>query len=207
LHRELQDFGDVDYGVLSEDASLAGRIAYLSEQYDDVKEAKGELDDIIRDTDRQAGLLFKGALKAINDRFNAIFVKLFGGGEANLTLNDEFDLWNSGVEIAARPPGKRPQSLAQLSGGERSLTAIAYLFSTMEEAKVPVAILDEVDASLDEANLRRFADLVEQYSKSLQIVAITHRRLTMERADIMYGVTLEEPGLSKIISIRLSDWE
>lgn len=97
--------------------------------------------------------------------------------------------------------------MAQLSGGERSLTAIAYLFSTMEEARVPVAILDEVDASLDEANLRRFADLVEQYSKSLQIVAITHRRLTMERADIMYGVTLEEPGLSKIVSIRLSDWE
>lgn len=207
LQRELQDYCDVDYGVLSEDASLIGRIDYLSEQYDDVKEAKRELDGIIRDTDGQAGLLFKGALKAINDRFNAIFVKLFGGGEANLALNDEFDLWNSGVEIAARPPGKRPQSLAQLSGGERSLTAIAYLFSTMEEARVPVAILDEVDASLDEANLRRFADLVEQYSKSLQIVAITHRRLTMERADIMYGVTLEEPGLSKIVSIKLSDWE
>jgi chromosome segregation protein len=207
LQRELQDYCDADYGVLSEDASLIGRIDYLSEQYDDVKEAKREIDGIIRDTDRQAGLLFKGALKAINDRFNDIFVKLFGGGEANLTLNDEFDLWNSGVEIAARPPGKRPQSLAQLSGGERSLTAIAYLFSTMEEAQVPVAILDEVDASLDEANLRRFADLVEQYSKSLQIVAITHRRLTMERADIMYGVTLEEPGLSKIVSIRLSDWE
>ena len=130
-----------------------------------------------------------------------------GGGEARLAMSDEFDLWNSGVDISARPPGKRPQSLAQLSGGERSLTAIAYLFSTMEEALVPLAILDEVDASLDEANLRRFAELVEEYSQNIQIVAITHRRLTMEKADIMYGVTLEEPGLSKVISVKLSEWE
>ena len=129
------------------------------------------------------------------------------GGEARLAMSDEFDLWNSGVDISARPPGKRPQSLAQLSGGERSLTAIAYLFSTMEEALVPLAILDEVDASLDEANLRRFAELVEEYSQNIQIVAITHRRLTMEKADIMYGVTLEEPGLSKVISVKLSEWE
>lgn len=207
LHQELVQFYDVDSGVLSEDASLASRINYLSEQYEDVKEAKEKLEMMIKDTDKQAGILFQEALKAINVRFNTIFVKLFGGGEAHLFMSDELDLWNSGVEISARPPGKRPQSLTQLSGGERSLTAIAYLFSTMEEASVPLAILDEVDASLDEANLKRFADLVEEYSRNIQIVAITHRRPTMERADIMYGVTLEEPGLSKVISIKLSEWE
>lgn len=207
LHQELLQFYDIDSGVLSEDASLTSRIHYLSEQYEDVKEAKGKLEVMIKDTDKQAGILFQEALKAINVRFNAIFVKLFGGGEAHLFMSDELDLWNSGVEISARPPGKRPQSLTQLSGGERSLTAIAYLFSTMEEASVPLAILDEVDASLDEANLKRFADLVEEYSHDIQIVAITHRRPTMERADIMYGVTLEEPGLSKVISVKLSEWE
>ena len=207
IQHELAQFFDVDNGVLSEDASLAARISYLSEQHNDVCVAKKELESMIEDTDRQAGILFEEALSAINRRFNAIFVRLFGGGEAHLAMSDEFDLWNSGVDISARPPGKRPQSLAQLSGGERSLTAIAYLFSTMEEALVPVAILDEVDASLDEANLRRFAELVEEYSQNIQIVAITHRRLTMEKADIMYGVTLEEPGLSKVIGVKLSEWE
>ncbi len=225
LERELRALGNVEWGALSEDQSLSARVAFLSEQLGDVRAAIGELRGIISETDRHVGVLFGEALENINSRFNSLFCRLFGGGEAWLRLQgpdpddspDEGEkeaspAWDAGVEIVARPPGKHLQNLAQLSGGEQTLTAIAYLFASMEVAGVPLAVLDEVDAALDESNLLRFGDLAREYSsppgqgKGIQLLVMTHRRATMERADILYGVTLAEPGLSKVVGMKVEDW-
>ena len=207
LEKGLREIGDVDIGVLSEDSSLAERLAFLEDQLQDVATGIDELRKLIEETDKQAGALFSASLKEIDRKFCSLFQRLFGGGEAHLRLSDEDDLWAAGVEVIARPPGKRPQHLAQLSGGEQSLSAISLLFASMEVAGVPLAVLDEVDASLDEVNLRRFSDLAKEYSRTMQLICMTHRRATMERADIMYGVTMSEPGLSQVVGVRVEDWE
>jgi chromosome segregation protein len=207
LEKRLRETGDVDTGVLSEDSSLAERISFLEEQLRDVGTGIEELGKLIEETDRQAGVLFSTSLKEIDRRFCALFQRLFGGGEAHLRLSDEGAVWDAGVEVIARPPGKRPQNLAQLSGGEQSLSAISLLFAAMEVAGVPLAVLDEVDASLDEVNLGRFSELAREYSKNMQLICMTHRRATMERADLMYGVTMSEPGLSQVVGVRLEDWD
>ena len=205
--RVLRRMGQVNMGVLSEDESLQGRLAFMEEQEKDVRQGMEELEHLIRETDREAGRVFSAALRDIDKGFNALFVRLFGGGEAHLELAEADSLWEAGVEVIARPPGKSPQNLRQLSGGEQSLTAIALLFASMEIAGVPLAVLDEVDAALDEVNLGRFADLAREYANRLQILVMTHRRLTMERADVMYGVTLSEPGLSQVVGVRLEEWD
>jgi len=207
LEKRLRETGDVDTGVLSEDSSLAERISFLEDQLRDVGAGIEELGKLIEETDRQAGVLFSTSLKEIDRRFCALFQRLFGGGEAHLRLSDEGAVWDAGVEVIARPPGKRPQNLAQLSGGEQSLSAISLLFASMEVAGVPLAVLDEVDASLDEVNLGRFSELAREYSNNMQLICMTHRRATMERADLMYGVTMSEPGLSQVVGVRLEDWD
>lgn len=222
LDRELKTLGDVDWGALSEDQSLAKRTAFLSAQLDDAKSAIAELKGILADTDRTVGALFMNAMTNINRAFDAIFRRLFDGGEARLQMQDSgvdgaspsAPLWDRGVEIVARPPGKHLQNLAQLSGGEQTLTAIAHLFASMEVAGVPLAVLDEVDAALDEPNLLRFGELAREYAapkayeagRGLQLIVMTHRRATMERADVLYGVTLDEPGLSKAVGLQMSEW-
>ncbi len=207
LEKNLREIGDVDIGVLSEDVSLTDRLSFLEEQLRDVGTGIGDLRKLIEETDRQAGVLFSTSLREIDKRFCSLFQRLFGGGEAHLRLADDGSVWNAGVEVIARPPGKRPQHLAQLSGGEQSLSAISLLFAAMEVAGVPLAVLDEVDASLDEVNLRRFSELAREYSKSMQLICMTHRRATMERADLMYGITMSEPGLSQVVGVRLEDWD
>ncbi|MDI9371174.1 MAG: chromosome segregation protein SMC, partial [Synergistota bacterium] len=222
LERELASLGPIDWGALSEGDALDGRVSYLNEQIADVRAAIGELKGIIDETDRYVATVFSEALGSINIRFDSLFRRLFGGGEARLQLSaprgaredDEESQeavsaeWDRGVEIVARPPGKHLQYLAQLSGGEQTLTAIAYLFAAMEAAGVPLAVLDEVYAALDESNLLRFGELAREYARpgGMQLVAMTHRRATMERADILYGVTLDEPGLSKVVGIKIDDW-
>ena len=151
--------------------------------------------------------MFLESLKSIDRKFCGLFQRLFGGGEAHLRLSDGDNPWEAGVEVIARPPGKRPQHLAQLSGGEQSLSAISLLFAAMEVAGAPIAVLDEVDASLDEVNLRRFSELAREYSRSMQLICMTHRRATMERADLLYGITMPEPGLSQVVGVRVEDWE
>lgn len=204
--RKIKAFGDVNMGVLSEDQSLRDRLAFLGEQLDDVRGSMQELERLIAEADAMAHRQFTAALLSVDERFCEIFRKFFGGGEAHLVVTDGETIWNSGVEIDARLPGKHTQALAQYSGGERSLISISLLFATMEAAGAPLAVLDEVDAALDEANLRRFSDMTREYAKSRQILAMTHRRSTMERADVLYGVTLQEPGLSQIVGVRLDDW-
>jgi len=215
LEREIRNFGDVNLGALSEVESLEERIGFLGEQIGDVRKGAEEMRSFIRETDRHAGALFAKALEDIDVRFNGLFQRLFGGGEARLSfggfrggeLPPPEDLWDAGVEVVARPPGKQPQHLGQLSGGEQSLTGISLLFAAMEIAGVPLAVLDEVDAALDEVNLQRFARLAREYSERLQMIVMTHRRYTMEKADLLYGVTMSEPGLSQVVGVRLEDWE
>jgi chromosome segregation protein len=204
--RSLKSMGDVDMGLLSEERSLRERLSFLGEQLDDVEGGMRELERLISDADEQARTVFAGALDEIDKKFGALFQRLFTGGDARLEMLDGESLWDSGVDVVARPPGKHPAGIAQLSGGEQSLSAIALLFASLEVASCPIAVLDEVDAALDEVNLRRFADLARDASKERQIFVMTHRRLTMERADVLYGVTLAEPGLSQVIGVRVEDW-
>lgn len=207
LDRSLRELGDVNMGVLSEDRSLGERLEYLGSQLNDVRRGMEDLKQLIADTDKQAGTLFGTALAKIDRRFDELFQRLFGGGEAHLRAQENMELWDAGVEIIARPPGKKSLYLAQLSGGEQSLTALSLLFAAMEVAKVPLAVLDEVDAALDEANLTRFARMAADYSKNIQVIAMTHRRQTMEHAEVMYGVTMSEPGLSQIVSVKAEQWD
>ena len=201
LERELNALGTYNLGALSEDESLAERIDFLTAQLEDVNTGSNELRMLIADTDSQTELDFTDKLSRVDERFNALFQRLFGGGEARLTLQEGGSIWDRGVEIFARPPGKKLQNISQLSGGEQSLTSIALIFATLEAAHTPLAVLDEVDAALDEYNLIRFAELAKEYSDSIQIIAMTHRRATMERADLIYGVTMIEPGLTSMIGI------
>jgi chromosome segregation protein len=207
LEKELREIGEYNTGALSEKEALEKRISYLGEQMEDASSGMEELKYVIETADAQVDKVFNRALQNIDEKFNQLFQNLFGGGEAHLKRDGKESLWDSGVDIYARPPGKRLQGIAQLSGGEQSLTAISLLFASMEVAKVPVAILDEVDAALDDVNLRRFVDLVCAYSEMIQILIMTHRRTTMERSQLMYGVTLSEPGLSEIVGVRVEDWK
>jgi len=204
--RTLRAFGEVDMGVLSEDRSLRDRLAYLGDQLDDVGRSMTGLERLIREADDQAKEIFTHALEEIDKKFNDLFQRLFVGGDARLEMIEGDTLWESGVDVVARPPGKHPTGIAQLSGGEQSLSALALLFASLEVAQSPIAVLDEVDAALDEVNLRRFADLAKEVSQERQIFVMTHRRVTMERADVLYGVTLAEPGLSQVIGVRVEDW-
>lgn len=204
--RKIKAFGEVDMGVLSEDRNLRDRLAFMGEHLDDVRASAAELEKLISDADRQAYKVFSDALQEVDNRFCSLFQRLFGGGEAHLEMIEGETIWDTGVDVVARPPGKHPQSINQLSGGEQSLAAISLLFASMEVAGCPLAVLDEVDAALDEVNLRRFSELAKEYARNRQVLAMTHRRVTMERADVLYGVTLSEPGLSQVIGVRLEDW-
>jgi chromosome segregation protein len=218
LERELKALGPYNLGALSEDESLTERLDYYTEQSEDVQNGIDELKRFIDEVDAQVEEVFSRSMKDIDLRFNALFKRLFGpSGEAHLTLASAAaadsesggtggGIWDRGVEITAQPPGKVPQSISQLSGGEQSLTAVAHLFAALDVAKMPLAVLDEVDAALDEYNLIRFADLAKEYSKSIQLIVMTHRRTTMERADLIYGVTMVEPGLSKIVGIDVENY-
>jgi chromosome segregation protein len=150
---------------------------------------------------------FLKTVEAVNARFQDVFVHLFGGGRAYLELTDPADPLGTGVEIVAQPPGKKLQTLSLLSGGERALTAIALLFAILQVNPVPVCVLDEVDAALDEANVHRFARYLREFSTETQFVVITHRKGTMEQADALYGVSMEEAGVSKLVAVRLVDPE
>ncbi len=204
--RKIKQCGDVNMGVLSEDDNLQQRLGFMEAHMADVKGSADELNRLITEADNKAHQIFTDALQQVDDKFCSIFRTLFGGGEAHLEMTDAPTIWETGVDVIARPPGKHPLGIAQLSGGEKSLAAIALLFASMEVANCPMAVLDEVDAALDEVNLRRLSNLVKEYAQRRQILCMTHRRITMERADVLYGVTLQEPGLSQVVGVRMEDW-
>lgn len=166
-------------------------------------QARDNLYEIIQEMDEEMDRRFGQTFFAIQEQFQNVFRKLFGGGHAKLVLTTPSDLLTSGIEITAQPPGKKLTNLSLLSGGERAFTAIALLFSILKVRPVPFCILDEVEAALDEANVLKFAQYVKQFSQDTQFIVITHRKGTMENCDVLYGVTMQESGVSKIVSVRM----
>ena len=148
---------------------------------------------------------FATTFKKVNIEFGKVFKNLFGGGNASLELTDPSNMLETGIEIIANPPGKKPGSITLLSGGEKTLTAISLLFAIMNLKNVPFVILDEVESALDEANVDRFGEYIEHYKGKTQLLVITHKKKTMEYADTLYGITMQENGVSKLVSVKLSD--
>ena len=203
--RQLEEIGPVNLNAIEEFDLVNERFMFLSEQRDDLVSAKEDLYDIINEMDREVTRLFKETYTLVRGHFKQTFSELFGGGEADLKLIDESDLLNTGIEIVAKPPGKKLQTLSLLSGGERALTAIALLFAILKTRPVPFCVLDEVEAALDEANVHRFGEYIRTLSIDTQFVIITHRKGTMEAADTLYGVTMQQNGVSEVLSVELSE--
>lgn len=203
--KEIDQLGPVNMGAIEQYETVNERYTFLTAQRDDLLEAKeslfatmNEMDDVVKEK-------FGEIFGEIRQKFQATFPSMFGGGYADLQLTDPDDLLNTGIEIVAQPPGKKLQSLSLLSGGERALTAIALLFSIIQVRPVPFCVLDEVEAALDEANVARFGKYLSRFEDDTQFIVITHRKGTMEAADVLYGVTMQESGVSKIVSVRLED--
>jgi chromosome segregation protein len=202
LAAAIERLGPVNLLALEEHRESSERLTFLTTQRDDLLRSIAELQDSIRKINATSSERFRHAFASINENFKAMFSRLFQGGTAEMRLLDDNDLLESGVEIVAQPPGKRNQSILLLSGGEKALTAIALLMAIFRYKPSPFCILDEVDAPLDEANIDRFTKLLRDMTEDTQFIAITHNKRTMETADVMYGVTMEEPGCSKIVSVR-----
>ena len=181
------------------------RLDSLSSQRDDLVKAKADLEEIIAELTKKMDKQFREQIAFINQNFNKVFRELFGGGRAELKLGEADNSLEADIEIVAQPPGKSLQLLSLLSGGERALTAIAILFAMMKLKPTPFCILDEIEAALDEANVGTVAAYLRRLSRDTQFIVITHRKPTMEEADSLYGVAMEEKGVSKIVSVRLTD--
>ena len=177
----------------------------MDKQRADLRKAQRDLEEIVSDLVRKMEKQFTEQFKLLNEHFSRTFTQLFGGGTAMLKLQDEKDVLGCGIDIVAQPPGKKLQLLSLLSGGERALTAIAILFAMLDIRPSPFCILDEIEAALDEANVANFADYLKQYSHDTQFIVVTHRKGTMERCDALYGVAMEEKGVSRMVSVQLSE--
>jgi chromosome segregation protein len=205
LERELRMLGPINPLALQEHDALAERHAFLQQQLDDVKESRRELMRVIRAVDREIVTVFKTAFEDVSDHFTALFATLFPGGSGRVYLTDPDDILNTGIEIEARPSGKNVRRLSLLSGGERSLTALAFLFAVFRARPSPFYLLDEVEAALDDVNLHRFLDLVDEFRDEAQLVIVTHQKRTMEAGDILYGVSMPPGGSSKVVSQRVEE--
>jgi len=204
LKGKLETMGPVNLGSVEEYDELSTRREFLQTQQDDLLKAQEDLRHSIQQIDRTARSQFRETFVKIQQAFQHYFTRLFGGGQAELLLLDEDDVLESGIEIVARPPGKRPQSISLLSGGERALTAIALLFALFKVRPSPFCILDEIDAPLDEANVDRFTKVLEEFLSLSQFILITHNKKTITKADCLYGVTMEQAGISKIVSVKFT---
>jgi chromosome segregation protein len=205
LRRRYHELGAANPFAVEEYAELKVRLETLETQGDDLRSAIGRTRELIAELDEMIATQFRTTFAALETAFERRFEQLFDGGYARLSLTDPSDLGSTGVEIVARPPGKKPQALAMLSGGERALTAVALLFAMLEVRPVPFCVLDEVDAALDEANIGRFADALRSLAHQTQFIVITHNRGTIESADALYGVTVGDDSVSRVISLRLDE--
>lgn len=203
LKRILSRMGEVNLTAIDEFEEVSSRFDYLTHQRDDLELAINQLQEAIDKINRTTRELFKTTFDAVNERFTQLFPRLFGGGSAHLKMTDPSDLLGTGVEIEARPPGKQPRTLALLSGGEQALTAVSLVFAIFLIKPSPFCILDEVDAPLDDANVGRFISLVRELAQTTQFIFITHNKVSMEGADRLYGVTMEQRGVSKLVSVNL----
>ncbi len=201
----IEELGNVNLGAIEEYERVAERYDFLHEQQTDLLDAKKNLQEVIEEMDDEMSRRFGETFDQVKVHFTEVFKELFGGGRAELKLTDPNDLLHAGVDIVAQPPGKKLQNLGLMSGGERALTAIALLFSILKVRPVPFCILDEVEAALDDANVHRFSQYLHRFSQQSQFIVITHRKGTMEGADVLYGVTMQESGISKLVSVRLEE--
>ncbi len=207
LQQEITVLGPVNPAALEEYQAVKERSEFLNQQYDDLCRAKENLETVIGQINTGMTKKFKEAFQQINGYFAGCYQKLFGGGTAVLKLADPEDILHSGINIEVQPPGKKLQSLYLMSGGERALTVIALLFALLSYQPAPFCILDEIDAALDDANIVRFSNFLRDYARDTQFIIITHRKGTMECADTMYGITMEESGVSKLLSVKISTKE
>ncbi len=205
LRSSIRALGNVNVDAIEEYKSVRERYDFLSNQANDLADAKKSLENLIESIMDKMKTQFKEQFEIINSKFSSTFAELFGGGRAELRLTDPDDILGSGVEIDAQPPGKKLQNLSLLSGGEMAFTAIALLFAILKVRPTPFCVLDEIEAALDESNVYRFADYIRQYSKKTQFILVTHRRGTMEAADLLYGVTMQEKGVSKLLALKLDE--
>ena len=205
LRREMSGLGPVNVGAIEEFERVNTRYTYLTGQRDDVEKAKGELTGIIEEITREMTAIFAEQFQLINQSFQETFVDLFGGGRATLELEDPEDILGCGIEIKVQPPGKTLKTITLLSGGEKAFVAIALYFAILKVHPTPFCVMDEIEAALDDANVVRYARYMRTISDKTQFIVITHRRGTMEAADVLYGVTMQEKGVSKMLTINLND--
>ena len=207
LKREIHALGNVNIGAIEEFERVNTRYSYLTTQRDDVEKARRELLGIIDAITAQMTDIFTRQFQLLSKSFQATFVELFGGGAAKLELEDPADVLNCGIEIKAQPPGKTLKTISLLSGGEKAFVAIALYFSILKVHPTPFCVMDEIEAALDDANVTRYARYMRRLTEHTQFIVITHRRGTMEEADVLYGVTMQEQGVSKVLTINLNDME
>ena len=205
LRGKIQRLGNVNLDAITQQEELEVRSAFLQGQHNDITKSKDQLEDLIRRINLESRELFLSSFAEIRERFGEFFRKLFGGGRADVLLSDPDDPLECGIEIIARPPGKELQSITLLSGGEKTLAAVALLFAIFRSKTSPLCILDEVDAALDEANNDRFNALLQEFLLDSQFIVITHSKRTMTVADVLYGVTMQEPGISKRVSVKFDN--
>jgi len=206
LEKAIRSLGPVNLEAIEQYEEVHNRLDFLNSQRDDILSAKNLLLETITEMNDEVKERFKSTFEAIRESFKVTFKQMFGGGQADLILT-EGDLLTAGVEISVQPPGKKIQSLNLMSGGEKALSALALLFSIIRVKTIPFVILDEVEAALDEANVKRFGDYLNRFDKDSQFIVVTHRKGTMAAADSIYGVTMQESGVSKIVSVKLKDLE
>jgi chromosome segregation protein len=205
LRRKLTNIGGVNLDALSEVEEMETRFTSLSAQLEDLSQAKASLEQIIHRINADSRRLFTETLETVKGHFQQLFRKLFGGGSADIIMEEGVDILESGIEIVARPPGKEPRSISLLSGGEKTLTCVALLLSIFRSRPSPFCVLDEVDAALDEANIERFVNVLKEFLQWTQFVVVTHSKKTMAFANTLYGVTMQESGISKRVSVRFED--
>ncbi len=205
LKNEIKSLGTVNVAAIEEFAVLSERYAFMKKQRDDILDAEKKLRDIILDLTKLMEERFNEQLEAISESFGQVFSEMFQGGRAYLKLQDPDNILESGIDIISQPPGKNLQNMMLFSGGERALTAIALLFGILRLKPSPFCILDEIEAALDDSNVNRFANYIKNINMNTQFILITHRKGTMEVSDVLYGVTMQEPGVSKLVSVSLSE--
>ncbi|MHC4633135.1 MAG: hypothetical protein ACYS9C_17970, partial [Planctomycetota bacterium] len=206
LRGKIERLGNVNVDAIDEQENLEKRHNFLSDQVGDLNKSKAQLQQLINRLNKKSREKFAETFEEIRGHFQEVFRKLFGGGRADIVLEDAEDILEAGIEVIARPPGKETRSISLLSGGEKSLTAIALLFSVFKAKPSPFCFLDEVDAALDEANNERFNMLLREFQKDSQFIVITHAKRTMSIADVLFGVTMQTRGVSKKISVRFGQY-
>lgn len=202
---EIKKLGDVNIGAIEEYERVCQRYDFLTSQKDDLQKAEDTILQIINELDDIMKEKFISTFDQVKEKFKEVFKKLFGGGNAELKLTNPDDILNTGIDIKALPPGKTLQHISLLSGGEKTLTAISLLFAILEARPVPFCILDEVEAALDEVNVDNFGKFLDEFKKKTQFIVITHKKKTMEYSDLLYGITMQESGVSKLVSVKLED--